>query len=202
VATAIPAISKDLGAVHGLRRVLVGNDREPTAKLAVVNDPTEWLPVWSIGGGQLQPYLDELDRQFFNYLASAFSLSTSIFDIKKRLRGTVQLPDYKNRNPYETSELSAFVLQLRHVVHHDRITVARGGLSFSRLEIDVPFEGGPCFVLELDQLQSLDYGKPEPPANVQKLTEDLNIATVVDGFTSELLAFVDWFVTELTGAGA
>jgi hypothetical protein len=202
VATAIPAISKDLGAVHGLRRVFLGNHRELEEKLSIVNDPAKWLPIWSIDGNQLQPYLDDLDRYFFNYLASAFSLSASIFDIKKRLRGVVQFPDYTAKNPYERSELAAFVLQLRHVVQHDRVTVAQGKLSFSRSESGSPLEGGPNFVIGLVQLKTLDYDKPDPPEYVQSLTEDLPLSTVVDGFTPELLAFADWFMTQLKAGRA
>jgi hypothetical protein len=200
--TAIPAISKDLGAVRGLRRVFLGNHRELEAKLSIVDDPAKWLPIWSVDGGQLQPYLDDLDRHFFNYLASAFSLSASIFDIKKHLRGVVQFPGYKGKNPYETSELAAFVLQLRNVVQHDRVTVAQGRISYSRSELGSPFEGGPSFVIGLEQLQTLDYVKPEPPEYVQNLTEDLPLSAVVDGFTPELLAFADWFMAELKAAGA
>jgi len=202
MATAIPAISKDLGAVRGLRRVFLGNHQELETKLSIVNDPAKWLPIWSIDSGQLQPFLDDLDRHFFNYLASAFSLSASIFDIKKHLRGVVQFSGYKAKNPYETSELAAFVLQLRNVVQHDRVTVAQGKMSYSRSEPGSPLEGGPSFVIGLDQLQTLDYVKPDPPEYVQNLTEDLPLSTVVDGFTPELLAFAEWFMADLKAAGA
>jgi hypothetical protein len=145
----------------------------------------------------LQPYLDNLDRLLFNYLASGYSMSASAWKIRDRVGGDLVFPDYAARNPYTKPGLTSFVFELRHVAQHDRVTVSAARISMERLEGEIGFKDGPDFFLSLEQLRWLRYKSAEKAAFLETLTTDLSLGTIIAGFTPELLTFIDWFIGEL-----
>lgn len=192
-------IKRELGALSGLRRVFVGNDLELKSALSVLDDPARWLSLFG-DRGRLQIHLDDLDRRFFNYLASASSLWESASNVRRRLRPEITFPEWESRNPRKGSGLVPFLYDLRGVIQHDRITVSKGRMGGSRVndDLDVPLAVAADFVFLKEQLQSLDYDKSQRAAAfAQTLEGDVSLRTIVDEFTPRALDFADWFRGEL-----
>ena len=193
------AVHADLGALRGLRRVFAGNHAELAQQLTVRDDPGKWLPLASDRGrGQL--VLDNLDRLLFNYLSSAYSLSTSVWEICDKRGGIAAFPDYIEVSPWGKPGLLGFEFVLRNVVQHQRVTVTTQTIKFRRESTDDPLMGGMDFTLSMEQLRALDYGSARARQYVSSLAADLTLTEIIDTFTPALLGFVDWFISGLASA--
>ena len=75
----------DLRSIEDSVKVFRGNHHELTLAAAIVDDPDRWLPLASRDNREGHAkYMDEMDRLFHNYLASAYSLSSCMWKIYVR----------------------------------------------------------------------------------------------------------------------
>ncbi len=190
---------QDRNSLDDTIRVFRGNHWELSQALAVGRDPHKWLPLMAQTNDEgFWKFMDELDRLLHNYLASAFSLSSCMWEIK-RSRGwpsKAEGLEFERRSPYKRPGPTSFMFALRHAAQHQRIPMTSGGIRGWRDEKSGRLESEAYFFLVLADLRRLNWKRaPEGRAYLDALSEDPRLDTLVDVFTDELIAFAMWFRT-------
>jgi hypothetical protein len=197
---------RDLDGISRAHRIYLANYQELDDKLEVPDDPGQWLPISNQGSGRLIRFLGEVERLLHNFLAAAYTLSSTLYTVANRRwpRGTRERQAYEQETPFRRPGIIAFVYGLRNLAQHDTIP-----LTFNREEWRRNPDGSTTWtasiILNRDALLRLDWGEEatkgtkQPPENrlgreyLDHLGHDPDLRQVIREFSPAAVRFTAWF---------
>jgi hypothetical protein len=176
----------DLDVIPRAHRIFVANYEELVSKLRVLEDPGRWLPIKSPASTELPVFLNEVERLLHNFLAAAYTLSSTIFKVAKRrwALGTKEHSAYETHNPFRQPGVSAFVFGLRNIAQHDTIPLAWSNSS-ARRSPEGTFTLTESMTLNREQLLKLDWSRGESGRQyLDALDHDPDLREMAASFTT------------------
>ena len=189
----------DLDVIPRAHRIFVANHDELASKLRILDDPGQWLPIRSSGSGNLIPFLHEVERLLHNFLAAAYTLSSTIFKVANRrwALGTEERSAYEAENPFRQPGVSAFVFGLRNIAQHDTIPLAWSHSS-ARRNPDGTFTLTESMTLIREALLKLDWSRGQLGRKyLDELEHDPDLREIIERFSSVAMTFTAWVYDQI-----
>jgi hypothetical protein len=191
---------RDLDAIPRAYRIYLVNYEELARKLRVLDDPGQWLPIISVGSGALIPFLQEVERLLHNFLAAAFTLSSTInAAASRRWSGdTRKWSAFEKETPFRRPGAPAFVFGLRNLAQHDIIPLTSSQASAQR-NPDGNFTLTHSIILDSEALLGLEWDKRHRSGRqyLDELGHDPDLRKVIESFTHDAVTFTAWFYDQI-----
>ena len=184
-----------LASLARSRRIFEGNHQELHELLTHSRSPEVWLTAFDPENPErLEELLDETDRLFHNFLASAYSFVSHTIAFRNRHvpDGSGLAEEYDHKNPTPRSPLCLFMKRLRVVTQHERLPITRGNVRAWRdgtgqLVVE------PLLVVERAHLLTRHKWTGEARRYLETLDDDPVLDDLAMGYAVTLGGFADWF---------
>lgn len=192
---------RDLDAIPRAHRIFLANYEELARKLAVLDDPARWLPIRSEGSELFVPFLQEVERLLHNFLAAAYTLSSTIFKVADRRwkKGTQQRRRYEQESPYLRQGVTAFVYGLRTLAQHDTVPLTSAHSSAHRLP-DSTFTWEESIRLDRSALLRFDWERSQAGRQyLEEFGDDPDLRSTIEDFKGAVIPFTGWLYDQISG---
>jgi hypothetical protein len=189
-------LRRELAGLARSYKVFLGNDAELRDYLRRHSELPMALELWRVENREgFERFLDEIDRLLHNYVAAAGTLRDHTLRVWKKHAPADEavLAEYERRklSTFADSGVAQFVLRLRNYTLHRRLPIARGRLSWTEDQ-----DLNSMIFLERDELLRWDEWSPPARRYLQDASDDVNLAEVVDEYSSAVVEFNTWFGEE------